>query len=181
MLLSFSSEESTDGVTAPERSAFAERMSLHLDAGGDTSLSRQIVDRIWVDVISGALETGERLPTVRQLAIDLGLNPKTVDVAYEELKNLGVVTDRPGEGTFVSLNAPNADERERRLAIEAKFGADVRFHWGHKIPSEAVPTVRKHLKRGFPRYEQYVKARKRFDPHGRFLTSWQQTLLRDKP
>ena len=110
-------------MTAPERSAFAERMSLHLDAGGDTSLSRQIVDRIWVDVISGALETGERLPTVRQLAIDLGLNPKTVDGAYEELKKLGVVTDRPGEGTFVSLNAPNADERERRLRLD-EIGRD---------------------------------------------------------
>ncbi len=57
----------------------------------------------------------------------------------------------------------------------------MRFHWGHKIPSEAVPTVRKHLKRGFPRYERYVKARKRFDPHGRFLTPWQQTLFPDKP
>ncbi len=110
-------------MTPPERSAFAERMASHLDVGGGTSLSRQIVDRIWVDVISGALETGERLPTVRQLAIDLGLNPKTVDVAYEELKNLGVVTDRPGEGTFVSLNAPNADERERRLRLD-EIGRD---------------------------------------------------------
>ncbi len=123
MLLSLTGEESVYSVTAPERSAFAERLASQLDAGGDTSLSRQIVDRIWVDVISGALETGERLPTVRQLAVDLGFNPKTVDGAYEELKKLGVLTDRPGEGTFVSLNAPNADERARRLKLD-EIGRD---------------------------------------------------------
>ncbi len=105
-------------MTAPEHSALAERLASQLDAGGDTSLSRQIVDRIWVEVISGVLDTGERLPTVRQLAIDLGFNPKTIDAAYEELKKLGVVTDRPGEGTFVSLNAPKADERARRLKLD---------------------------------------------------------------
>ena len=74
-------------------------------------------------VISGTLETGERLPTVRQLAIDLALNPKTVEAAYEELKQLGVLTDQPGEGTFVSLNAPNADERLRRLRLD-EIGRD---------------------------------------------------------
>jgi GntR family transcriptional regulator len=96
----------------------ATKLAAVLDPGDAQPLSSQIVDRIWLDVISGALETGERLPTVRQLAIDLGLNPRTVGRAYEQLERLGVVSTRPGEGTFVSLNVPDEDARTRRLAFE---------------------------------------------------------------
>jgi len=66
-------------------------------------------------------------------------------------------------------------------AIEAKFGANIRFHWGHGIPWKALPTVRKHLTKSYPRYKHYINARKRFDPLGRFLTPWQKILLPEKP
>jgi len=106
-------------MTAPERNALAERLAAQLDPGGETSLTRQIADHIWLEVVSGVLETGERLPTVRQLAIHLGLSPKTIEGAVEELERLGVVSARPGEGTFVALNARDGSERERRLKLES--------------------------------------------------------------
>ena len=67
---------------------------------------------------TGNLDVGARLPTARQLAVALGVNPRMVDRAYAELERLGVVMHRPGTGTFVSVNPPPEAERERyaRLA-----------------------------------------------------------------
>lgn len=96
----------------------ATKLAALLDPGDERPLSSQIVDRIWLDVISGAIETGERLPTVRQLAIDLGINPKIVDRAYQQLERLGVVSTRPGLGSFVSLNVPDEEARRRRREFE---------------------------------------------------------------
>ena len=119
VVLSFFHGRLRYSMTAPERSALAERLGTSLDPGGETSLSRQIADHIWLEVIGGVLETGERLPTVRQLAIHLELNPKTVEGAFEELERLGVVSARPGEGTYVTLTAQKGSERERRLKLES--------------------------------------------------------------
>jgi len=96
----------------------AARLATALDPGAAKPLSSQIVDQIWLEVISGTIDTGERLPTVRQLAVHLGLNPKTVDRAYEQLERLGIVSTRPGEGTFVRLNVPDDDARRRRGELE---------------------------------------------------------------
>ncbi len=96
----------------------ATKLAALLDPGDERPLSSQIVDRIWLDVISGAIETGQRLPTVRQLAIDLGINPKIIDRAYQQLERLGVVSTRPGQGSYVSLNAPDEDALRRRREFE---------------------------------------------------------------
>jgi len=105
-------------MTAADHAALAEKLAAELDPGAERPLSSQIVDRIWLDVIGGTIETGERLPTVRQLAVHLGLNPKTVELAYEQLERLGIVSTRPGEGTFVRLNVPDDDARKRRHELE---------------------------------------------------------------
>jgi GntR family transcriptional regulator len=96
----------------------ATKLASVLDPGAAQPLSSQIVDQVWLEVISGTIETGERLPTVRQLAVHLGLNPKTVDRAYQQLEQLGIVSTRPGEGTFVRLNVPDDDARRRRGELE---------------------------------------------------------------
>lgn len=85
-----------------------------LDPAGSEPLSRQIVEHVWVEVIEGGVPTGERLPTVRHLAIELGLSPRSVQRAYRELERLGIATTRAGEGTFVSLDPPSEDQRRRR-------------------------------------------------------------------
>lgn len=94
-------------------------LALHLDRGSDVALFRQIADQVWEQVVDGTLRTGQRLPTVRQLAIDLGVHPNTVGQAYRELELLGVVTARSGEGTFVGLKPPDGAELERRRRLEA--------------------------------------------------------------
>ena len=100
-----------------ERAGLAERLALYLDKGSGDPLYRQIADRVWEEVVSGALETGERLPTVRQLAMDLGVHPGTVTRAYEELESLGILVKRPG-GTFIALSSRDTSVLERRAQLE---------------------------------------------------------------
>jgi len=136
--LSFCKFSQADGpLTELSPSAFTRRLALSLGSGGDTSLSRRIVDHVWEAVVEGVLETGERLPTSRQLAVELGASPKVVERAYQELERLGVVAVRAGEGTFVSLDAPDAEVRERYQRLAA-------------IASEAV---REAEALGFTRYD----------------------------
>lgn len=93
-------------------------LQITLDTGSTVPLYRQIVDRVWLEVIDGTLDPGERLPTIRGLAIDLSVHPNTVARAYKELELLGVVIQRSGEGTFVGLKPPDREEFERRATFE---------------------------------------------------------------
>ena len=79
------------------------QLATSLDPGSNLPLYRQIVDHVWVRVAEGVLDPGEKLPTVRQWAVDLGVHPNTVARAYKELELLGVVVRRAGEGTFEGL------------------------------------------------------------------------------
>ena len=101
-----------------ERSDIAKRLAAHLDAGRQQSMSRQIVDNVWLEVLEGTLQTGDQMPTVRQLSIELGLTPRAVERAYQQLEQLGVLSTHPGEGTYVSLNVPDGEIRERWVKLE---------------------------------------------------------------
>jgi len=89
---------------------------LHTVLGSDPSAppAHRIVEDIWLAVVDGSLETGERLPTARQLAIDLGVSPRSIERAYAELERRGVVAARRGEGVFVALLPPPEAELARR-------------------------------------------------------------------
>jgi len=67
---------------------------------------------------SGRLRAGDQLPTVRQLAVDLGINPNTVARAYRELELGGLLETHQGTGSFISAQRIQRGdaERERRLA-----------------------------------------------------------------
>jgi DNA-binding transcriptional regulator YhcF (GntR family) len=79
-------------------------------------LAHLIVEEVWVAVVQGELETGERLPTARQLAIALQVSPGTVERAYAELHRRGVLATGP-EGCFVALTPPPEAERQRRVEL----------------------------------------------------------------
>ena len=101
-----------------EPSDIAKRLAAHLDPGRQQSMSRQIVDYVWLEVVEGILQTGHQMPTVRQLSIELGLTPRAVERAYRQLGQLGVLSTHSGEGTYVSLNAPDGAMRERWVELE---------------------------------------------------------------
>jgi GntR family transcriptional regulator len=89
-----------------------------LDIKSGVPFYRQIVDQIRYGIASRRLLPGKQLPTVRDLAVQLELNPNTVRKAYSELEILGVLDTQQGTGTFVSHKEIEiADvERDRMLA-----------------------------------------------------------------
>ncbi|NNG17810.1 MAG: GntR family transcriptional regulator [Gemmatimonadales bacterium] len=105
-------------MTRPGSGDDSKKLNIQLDPGSPLPLYRQIVDQIWVEVVDGSLAAGERMPTLRQLAIALGVHPDTIARAYHELELLGVVLSRRGEGTFVGLKPAERSELERRRQLE---------------------------------------------------------------
>jgi GntR family transcriptional regulator len=88
-----------------------------LDLHSGVPVYRQIIDQVAGGIAAGALAGGDQLPTVRQLAVDLSINPNTVVRAYRELEIRGVLETQQGTGTFISYRkvAPDSAERQRRL------------------------------------------------------------------
>lgn len=86
----------------------------HIDPRSPTPLYAQIAARVRVAIASGDLKPGEVLPSVRQLAGQLRVNPATVVQAYRDLEGDGLVRTRHGAGTFVEDVAPDRRARDRQ-------------------------------------------------------------------
>ncbi len=99
----------------------AEPFQFRLDLRSGVPAYRQIIDQVLVGIASGALKGGEQLPTVRQAAVDLSINPNTVMRAYRELEIRGILTTQQGTGTFITPTEvkPDEAERQRRLSVLA--------------------------------------------------------------
>ncbi len=94
------------------------RFRFQLDLHSGVPVYRQVIDQVRGGIASGQLTSGDQLPTVRQLAVDLAINPNTVVRAYRELELGGLLETHQGTGTFISAQKfKRADaERERQLA-----------------------------------------------------------------
>ncbi len=99
-----------DGAPAPKAAADASRpvWFLEIDASATAPIYEQIIAGVESAVATGRLEPGERLPTVRQLADELGLAPGTVARAYSELERRGVIETAGARGTFVAARSRSA-------------------------------------------------------------------------
>lgn len=96
-------------------------MLIQFDYNSGEPISHQVVSQIKWLVASGKLEPGGKLPSIRELAKELKINPTTVTRIYSELSADGVITLRQGQGAFVSTQSvplPKAEIRRRvgRLA-----------------------------------------------------------------
>jgi GntR family transcriptional regulator len=95
----------------------------HLDLQTGVPVYRQIIDQVRGGIASSALKVGDQLPTVRQLAVDLAINPNTVVRAYRELELSGQLETHQGTGTFVSEKRPPSAEAERERQL-GRIAAD---------------------------------------------------------
>ena len=91
-------------------------MLVNLDPNDGRPLYLQIMDEVRRAIVVGTLRAEDPLPSVRELAAELVVNPRTVSQAYQELEREGVVYVRRGQGTFVSPNVRRGGERRRSLA-----------------------------------------------------------------
>ncbi|CRK84562.1 GntR family transcriptional regulator [Neobacillus massiliamazoniensis] len=64
----------------------------------------QIADHLSSQIVRGEMRAGEKLPSVREMAINSGVNPNTIQRTYSEMERMGIVETKRGQGTFVTEN-----------------------------------------------------------------------------
>jgi GntR family transcriptional regulator len=93
-------------------------MKFHIDPASGVPFYRQIIDQIKYAIARSGLKPGNQLPTVRQLAVDLAINPNTVSKAYSQLEILGILETQQGSGTFISKQEVKVPELERQEKLD---------------------------------------------------------------
>jgi len=106
-----------------------------LDPKTGSPFYRQIIDQIKFGIAAGNLKTGEQLPTVRSLAVDLKVNLNTVAKAYKELEIQSILETQQGTGTFISdikVQIPAKDRNNKLKEICNEFSA-IAFSYGFSV------------------------------------------------
>ncbi|MEX0653830.1 MAG: GntR family transcriptional regulator [Phycisphaeraceae bacterium] len=96
----------------------AKPLSLRLDHHSGEPIYRQILEQVKFAIASGRLPPGERLPSIRALAGQLKINPRTVVKAYEELEHAGLAVMRQGQGVYVRESGGGVPAAARRKALQ---------------------------------------------------------------
>ena len=104
-------------------------LAIQINPHSGVPVYRQVIDQVKFLVSGGALQKGDQLPSIRDLAKQLTINPTTIAKAYEHMANEGLVEKRPGKGVFVSdfsqaLNKAEKEQKLRDLARQLVVEAD---------------------------------------------------------
>ena len=91
---------------------------IHLDYRDASPIYAQIIQRLKEQISAGALEPGERLPSVRELAAELAINPNTIQRSYRQLEMEGWIVTVPGKGCFVCSDERHAEEEKKKLLAQ---------------------------------------------------------------
>lgn len=89
-----------------------------LDFGDHRPIYEQIKDKIKDLIISGVLKEGEKIPSVREMAASLAINPNTIQKAYKDLENEGYIYSLRAKGSFVAPQSEAAREDKRKKLYE---------------------------------------------------------------
>ncbi len=121
-------------------------MFTEIDGQSSVPYYRQIAEQIRRGVAAGTLTAGDQLPSVRELASRLLVNPNTVARCYRDLEQEGLIETRRGEGTYLSQAATAYSDRARRCLLGeqmTRLAADIR---AFEVPTEtAVDMLRQAL------------------------------------
>ncbi len=93
-------------------------MEFRIDSKSGVPFYRQIIEQVKFAMARGDLQPGAQLPTVRQLAVDLSINPNTVIRAYREMEIEGLLETHQGSGTFIGDRKPDVDSIERQRMLD---------------------------------------------------------------
>ena len=106
-----------------------------LDPKSGAPFYRQIIDQIKFGIAAGKLKTGEQLPTVRSLAVELKVNLNTVAKAYKELEIQNILATQQGTGTFISdikIQIPTEEKKNKLKEICNEFSS-IAFSYGFTV------------------------------------------------
>ena len=91
---------------------------IHLDYRENRPIYAQVIERFKEQISAGALQSGDRLPSVRELAAELAINPNTIQRSYRQLEMEGWIVTVPGKGCFVCSDQRHVEEEKKRLLSE---------------------------------------------------------------
>ena len=114
-------------TTKPQAKAFRPEaavcaINFTLDASNGTPIYRQIIQQIEYAILSGRMKSGDKLPTIRSLAVDLKTNPNTIARAYDELVIRGILETQVGSGTYISDKKPVMEDDSLNRKIREVVG-----------------------------------------------------------
>lgn len=90
---------------------------IHLDYRDARPIYAQIVDGFREKISTGVLQSGEKLPSVRELAGELTINPNTIQRSYRQLESEGWIATVPGKGCFVCEGGPGQEQERNRFFL----------------------------------------------------------------
>lgn len=88
-----------------------------IDYSDKRPLYEQIIERYRRLILNGVLEANEKLPSVRSLAMELSLNPNTIQRAYGELEQSGLIYSVKGKGNFVAADKTTLEQEKEKMLI----------------------------------------------------------------
>jgi len=109
---------STTQAKAPAQ----EPVNFTLDTVNGAPIYRQIIQQIEYAILSGRIQPGDRLPTIRSLAVELKTNPNTIAKAYNELEIRGILATQVGSGTYISDKKPVLEDDGLKRKIKEVAG-----------------------------------------------------------
>ena len=97
-------------------------INFKLDPINGTPIYRQIIQQIEYAILSGRMKPGDRLPTIRSLAVELKINPNTIAKAYGELEIRGILVTQVGSGTYISDKKPEPQDESLKHKVQELVG-----------------------------------------------------------
>ncbi|MGL4941865.1 MAG: GntR family transcriptional regulator [Thermoguttaceae bacterium] len=116
-------------------------MILSLDLNSAQAIYDQVVEQVKFGIAAGAVLPDEMVPSVRELAKELAINPNTVARAYRTLQDENIVVARRGMGLAVAADAPERCREERRAIFERRFAQLVRDAVASHLPLKEIREI----------------------------------------
>lgn len=114
----------------------------NIDVRSSKPIYEQLVEQIKANVIKGYLKNEDLLPSVRKMAVNLGVNPNTVAKAYQELERQGVIATIRGKGTMVCYNA-TAEVKDISQTLDKIKPLIVELKYAGKTTEEIIEEIKK--------------------------------------
>jgi GntR family transcriptional regulator len=117
------------------------RPAISINPDSHVPIYQQIVDHIRRSVAAGVYRPGEPIPSLRQMALDLVVNPNTVQRAYEQLEREGLIQARKGLGMFVTENGAVSALTESQAAVYSAFTEGIQAGKAARMPARRIKTT----------------------------------------
>jgi GntR family transcriptional regulator len=124
-------------------------MIITIDPANPVPIYIQIVDQIVYRIASREIADGDQLPSIRNLALDLRINPNTIIKAYRELEHLNIAKSQHGKGYFISLGSADPARANWKEKIMEDLRRDVMQALSVGVsPQEVLSAIRETIEKG---------------------------------